>query len=78
MTAPEEAQPVKRRPGRPRKVTPEAAVVDPPDAWRTSPGPFAGDDRIGDSVDNPAWTAITFDDNREYRVENGVIVERVR
>lgn len=35
-----------------------------------------GDDRIGRHVGE--CVSITFEDNQEYRVENGVIVERVR
>lgn len=68
----EDTQVVKRGPGRPRK----AAVKPPsdvPDAWRNT----VSDERVGEVVDDPRWTEIGFDDGRVYRVENGVIVERV-
>lgn len=81
----EETQPAKRRPGRPRKVVEPAAepVAEHVEHAEPAvlPAPKAalpGDDRIGQRVDDPRWTGITFEDNREYRVENGVIVERVR
>jgi hypothetical protein len=89
---PEETQPPKRGPGRPRKV--QAAVVapsvepvptelaPPADEWKTSAPTapaFPPDERIGQTVDNPAWTSISYSvDDRQYRIENGVIVERVR
>lgn len=79
-----DAQPAKRRPGRPRKVLvasePETVPDAPPepDAVEVSPRRILGDDRVGTPVDDPRCTGITFPDDREYRVENGVIVERVR
>lgn len=78
-----EPLPVKRGPGRPRKVAiaPQAEPDPPPaDAWKTpEPAKFPQDERIGQQVANPAWTEISFsDDDRQYRIENGLIVERVR
>lgn len=80
---PEETQPPKRGPGRPRKVpaaTPSAAdsAPQPADEWKTNAPVFPADERIGQHVDDPNWTAIVFQDDRQYRVEDGVIVERVR
>lgn len=98
------AQPVKRRPGRPRKMpvpeveTPKPATdlevgepelpaePDPaakplaepaPPAPESSKPKFPADERIGEEAD-PAWTSISFSDDRQYRIEDGVIVERVR
>lgn len=68
----EHTPPAKRGPGRPRK-TEEKAEPNP-----EAKSKFPADERVGQSVDNPAWTGITFPDDREYRVENGVIVERIR
>lgn len=80
---PEETQPPKRGPGRPRKVpVASASVADsappPADEWKTSAPVFPADERIGQHVDDPSWTAISFPDDRQYRIENGVIAERVR
>ncbi len=78
---PEDAEslPVKRGPGRPRKVaTPKVVDAAPPDAWRTSDGPtIPPDPRIGQHVDDARWTSIGFDDGSQYRCESGIIVERV-
>lgn len=67
-----EVTPVKRGPGRPRKVAvPEAApeVVAPP----TDPD----DSRLGQPCD-PSWRTVTYgDDGSCYRCENGFHVERV-
>lgn len=98
------AQPVKRRPGRPRKSPPpesaaptkaaeadetpevESTAPDSPEASAPPVHPeskapakpaFPADDRIGQEVD-PAWSSISFPDDRQYRIEDGVIVERVR
>lgn len=65
----DEITPLKRKPGRPRKVplpTEESETVpsDPDDP------------RIGQSCDT-AWSGIGYDDGTSYRCENGVIVERV-
>jgi hypothetical protein len=74
-----ESQPVKRGPGRPRKVAaPKVDVSPPADEWKTSAPVFPADERIGQHVDDPNWTAIVFQDDRQYRIEDGVIVERVR
>jgi hypothetical protein len=79
MTSTEEVQPVKRRPGRPRKVAAEVVVANPPDAWKNGDTlHFPADENVGERVTLPGCTGITFPDGREYRVENGVIVERVR
>lgn len=72
--------PVRRGPGRPRKVVPDAPAVDakadePP---KESPAEKArpSDDRIGEEVD-PAVEFLSFEDGREYRCADGVITERV-
>lgn len=70
MTSPE-AQPVKRAPGRPRKVESDEKPAEKPAQQ------FPVDERIGLTVSDDRWEAIGFDDGRSYRVENGVIVERV-
>lgn len=70
---PEEVQPAKRGPGRPRKTPVVEEVVEAVGEERV----LWIDERAGLQVDNPHWVGITFEDNREYRVENGVIVERV-
>jgi hypothetical protein len=65
-----ESTPVKRGPGRPRKtVAPEPTEVEVPTD--------SDDPRIGQSVPE-LWTNVGYDDGREYRCENGVIVEKVR
>jgi hypothetical protein len=76
-------EPVKRR-GRPPKVRPaqeESRIFTPEvverarlDSERKPTLP--GDDRIGRHVGN--CEHITFEDDMEYRVEDGVIAERVR
>lgn len=78
-----EPLPVKRGPGRPRKVAavPQAEPESSPaDAWKTpEPAKFPPDERIGQRVADPRWSSISYsDDQREYRIEDGVIVERVR
>lgn len=65
-----ESAPVKRGPGRPRKVVQEA-VPEPKVEVKSDPD----DPRIGRSVD-PAWSQISFADG-EYRIEGGVIVEKI-
>lgn len=80
MTEP--VAPPKRGPGRPRKApaaTPQAEVESPPaDAWKTpEPAKFPPDERIGLDVGS-GYLAIAYSDDRQYRVEDGVIVERVR
>lgn len=81
MTEP--VAPPKRGPGRPRKVaaaTPQAEVeaAPPADAWKTPESPkFPPDERIGQHFDS-GYSAVVFPDDRQYRIENGVIVERVR
>lgn len=75
MSSPE-VQSAKRRPGRPRKSA--AEVGESPVADTEEPVPSdPTDERIGEKVD-PDWRAIVFMDDSQYRVENGVIVERVR
>lgn len=71
-----EAQPVKRAPGRPRKVPVERPGVVEEVPVEGSPL-FEPDERVGQKVDDERWVSISFDDGRSYRVENGVIVERV-
>jgi hypothetical protein len=76
-----EPQPVKRSPGRPRKIAAAAKVEAPADdAWKT-PEPAAepakpADPRVGQEC--PAgWSAVGYSDGSSYRCENGKIVERV-
>lgn len=74
-----ESQPVKRGPGRPRKVAAPKVDVSPPDEWKTSdpePAAVPVDPRIGQSCD-PSWSSVGYSDGSTYRCENGVIVERV-
>lgn len=81
MSSPGEAQPAKRRPGRPRKSPPSESVtqlgepepVDVVEAVQVGPT----DDRIGEHVDDPRWRSISYPDGRQYRVENGIVVELV-
>lgn len=65
--------PVKRGPGRPRKIqdTPPPAPAPKPEV-KSDPD----DPRIGQSVEDDRWSHISFSDG-EYRVENGVIVEKI-
>lgn len=80
MSSPE-AQPAKRRPGRPRKSPDPEVVEDAVPELEETPvvQPSDPDDgRIGQKVDDPNWTAVVFMDDTQYRVEDGVIVERVR
>jgi hypothetical protein len=66
---------VRRGPGRPRKVQETESVKSAPKSER----PLDPDDpRIGQECD-PDWSVVAFSDtDRQYRCENGVIVERVR
>lgn len=73
--------PARRSPGRPRKVPdaakPSVAVAEP--VVEETPRPSdPADERIGQVVDDPAWTSIVFMDDSQYRIVDGVIVERVR
>lgn len=77
-------QPVKRRPGRPRKnplpppvETPPspdtvAAEVEPATAPKAEPE----DERIGLEV-HPLASHVGYDDGRNYRCKDGVIVELI-
>jgi hypothetical protein len=47
------------------------------DEWKTTSSAPPADERIGQKVADDRWTSIGFPDGREYRCENGVIVERV-
>lgn len=79
-------QPVKRRPGRPRKnplpaevpATPDtvAAEVAPAKPAKPAPKDPSGE-RIGQEVDDDRYSSVVFPDGSQYRIENGVIVERV-
>lgn len=79
----ETAQPAKRGPGRPRKsaaakVESSTNVEPVEDAWKTPvPTKLPPDERVGQQVADDRWTSIGFDDGRSYRIENGVIVERI-
>lgn len=78
MSSPQEAQPAKRRPGRPRKSSadePISSSVDAP-ALETVPSDPT-DDLIGQAVGDLRIHFVTFPDGREYRVQNGLIAERV-
>jgi hypothetical protein len=79
-------EPVKRR-GRPPKAKPEEPkavltqetverVLKQFNAEREAKPALPGDDRIGRYVGH--CEHITFEDDMEYRVEDGVIAERVR
>jgi hypothetical protein len=70
----EESQPVRRRPGRPRKEPVTAAPRE--NTVEAPPKRENDDERIGIEVQDPRWNAISFPDGRQYRVEDGVIVER--
>lgn len=61
--------PVRRGPGRPRRAESESPSVE---ARPSDPA----DGRIGTDV-HPDATAVGFDDGSQYRVEDGVLVERV-
>lgn len=67
----EEAQPAKRRPGRPRK-----AVVAPMAESDAGVSAADSDPRIGQQCD-PGWSSVGYGDGATYRCENGKIVERV-
>lgn len=83
--------PVKRRPGRPRKnplpaEAPAADAIDTPAepapqpaaATKAKPAPSdPSDERIGQEADDPRCTSVVFPDGTQYRVEDGVIVERM-
>lgn len=78
-------QPVKRRPGRPRKnplpttapVTPDTLAAEVVADKLPKPTPRdPGDERIGQEVDDDRYTSIVFPDGAQYRIEAGVIVER--
>lgn len=83
-----EAQPVKRRPGRPRKnplppaetveVTPDSVAVETVAVAETPADEPAApaDERIGTEV-HPLASHIGYDDGRQYRCEGGLIVERL-
>ena len=66
--------PVRRGPGRPRKIVPDPA---PKPELKPEPKAEPDDPRIGETVDDDRWHFISFADGCEYRVEYGVIVERV-
>lgn len=72
----EEAQPARRRPGRPRKTPILEPAVKP--AESQSESRFPPDERVGMKVADSRWTRIGYPDDREYLIEDGVIVERVR
>lgn len=67
-----ENAPVKRGPGRPRKVVQEAPVAAKAPEVKSDPD----DPRIGEFVHEGAhW--ISYPDGSEYRCVDGVITERV-
>lgn len=70
MPADDESTPTRRGPGRPRK-TQEAAPK------KAEPPSDPDDPRIGETVADDRWHHVTFSDGSEYRVEDGVIVEKV-
>lgn len=80
-------QPVKRRPGRPRKnplpveVTPDVVAAETVAAEAVANEKLAEksepeDERIGIEV-HPLASHIGYDDGRQYRCEGGLIVERL-
>lgn len=75
-----ESQPVKRGPGRPRKVAaPKVEVASPPDEWKNSesePAAKPVDPRIGQVCD-PGWSSVGYSDGSTYLCKNGKLVERV-
>lgn len=68
-----ETPPVRRGPGRPRKVQ----ETEPALKSEVTPPSDPDDPRIGQKVADDRWHHIAFEDGIEYRVEDGVIVERV-
>lgn len=67
-------QPMSRGPGRPRKnPDPEPETREAKDKPT-----FPPDERVGQPVADSRWTEISFDDGQSYRIEEGVIVERIR
>lgn len=73
----EDTQPIKRGPGRPRKVAAAPKVDVPTDAWKNAEQQ-PPDKRIGQPVGDERVSAVTFPDGSEYRCVDGVIVERLR
>lgn len=69
MAEADESTPVKRGPGRPRKTQEEPTK---PEVKTDSVDP-----RIGTPVADERWHHVSFPDGSEYRVEDGVIVEKV-
>jgi hypothetical protein len=70
--------PVRRGPGRPRKVQETEPTPEPEPEAKPGPPSDPDDERIGQEC-NPEWSVVAFTDtDRMYRCENGVIVERVR
>lgn len=69
----EGTHPTRRRPPptRPHKA-PSAEPTEP-----HSKAKFASDERVGTRVDDPSWNWISFPDGRQYRIEDGVIAERM-
>jgi hypothetical protein len=74
-----ESQPVKRGPGRPRKVAAPKVDAPPADEWKTSEPEQPAepvDPRIGQEC--PAdWSAVGYGDGSSYLCKDGKIVERV-
>jgi hypothetical protein len=67
-----ESTPVKRGPGRPRKVVQEA----PPEPEKVAPPSDPDDPIIGTPCD-PSWSCVGYGDGTTYRCEDGFHVERV-
>lgn len=82
MAGADESTPVVRRgPGRPRKVVEEPKTQEAPKIQEEPKQPEVKrnlhDPRIGEKVADDRWRNVSFADGSEYRVEGGVIVEKV-
>lgn len=79
--------PVRRGPGRPRKVVPEPAKVEAPadepavpsapeEPAEKTPRHDSDDPRIGQGV-HPLATHIGFDDGAQYECADGLVTKRI-
>lgn len=74
--------PVKRGPGRPRKIPADTPVEVTPEvvtepALSVAETRNTGDPRIGQPVDEKGAHGVMFPDGKHYRCENDVVVERL-
>lgn len=77
MSSPGADQPVKRRPGRPRKIEQQEVPTPREIPEATQSTRFPADDWIGRTAADAAGVVVAFSDGRQYRIADGVIVERV-